>query len=342
MMYIFLFIHILFSTLFYNTNSNDGISHKYTLAETDSLSYTYSKDGIKMMLIEGGTFKMGANKFFDAQPIHDVTISSFYMDEHEVTNTQFLQFVTETGYVTVAERLLTKEEFPDVESSMLQPGSAVFTGHNKGNNLDNHLSWWKYVVGANWKFPQGPLVHIDNWASLPVTQIAYEDAEAYAKWLGKRLPTEAEWEYAARSGQSNDYTYYWGDEKVPNHKWQANIFQGDFPQNDLALDGFSGLSPVKSFYPNSFGLYDMVGNVWEWCSDFYRSDYYRYSPKQNPKGPSDSYDPQEMDLVKRVVKGGSFLCNDQYCQRYKAGARGKAEINSPTNNIGFRCVKDIE
>lgn len=311
-------------------------------SEADSLSYKEGKDSVRMVLIEGGAFQMGSSNFPDAQPIHEVEVSSFYIDEHEVTNAQFQAFIDATGYVTVAERPLDPEEFPGADPAMLVPGSAVFAAPKEVQGLDNYIQWWQYIPGANWKHPEGPDSSIEGKESHPVTQLAYQDAEAYAKWVGKRLPTEAEWEYAAKGGMHTDETYYWGNEKKEGGKWLANIYQGDFPSNNTKEDGFETTAPVKSFPPNAYGLYDMEGNVWEWCADFYRPDYYSNSPKVNPKGPTDSHDPQEPRLIKRVQRGGSFLCNDQYCERYKAGSRGKGEINSPTNNVGFRCVSGFQ
>lgn len=299
------------------------------------------KDDAEMIRIEGGKFTMGSSTFNDAQPLHEVTLSSFLIDAHEVTNAQFEKFVKETGYVTVAERPLDPKEFPGVDPNMLVPGSAVFKAPEQIQGMENHLQWWTYVPDANWRHPEGPQSTIKGKENHPVTQVAYQDAEAYAKWAGKRLPTEAEWEYAAKAAKHQNETYYWGAEKLENGKWLANIYQGNFPTSNSKEDGFETTAPVKSFPPNNFGIYDMEGNVWEWCSDFYRPDYYQHSSKTNPKGPADSYDPQEPNTVKRVQRGGSFLCNDQYCERYKAGSRGKGEINSPTNNVGFRCVMDI-
>lgn len=308
---------------------------------TDSLPYTMGEDQVRMVRVEGGVFQMGSPDFPDAKPIHEVEVSSFYMDEHEVTNAQFQTFVDATGYVTVAERPLDPKDFPGVDTSLLAPGSAVFSTPDKVQGLDNPLQWWKYIPGASWKHPEGPESTIEGRKQHPVTQIAYPDAEAYARWVGKRLPTEAEWEYAAKAGKHTNEAFYWGSEKKENGKWLLNIYQGDFPTHNTKEDGYETTAPVKSFPPNAYGLYDMEGNVWEWCSDFYRADYYANSPRLNPKGPWDSHDPQEPGLVKRVQRGGSFLCNDQYCERYKAGSRGKGEVNSPTNNVGFRCVKDI-
>ena len=205
--------------------------------------------------------------------------------------------------------------------------------------MDNPLQWWQYVPGANWRHPLGPSSSIVGKDTDPVVQVCYEDAAAYAKWTGKRLPTEAEWEYAARAGKKNS-KYYWGNELKPGGKWAANIFQGNFPDKNLLEDGFATTAPVKTFPSNSFGLYDMEGNVWEWCNDMYRPDYYQKTAVNNPKGPADSYDPEEPGLEKHVQRGGSFLCSDQYCIRYKAGSRGKGETSSASNNLGFRCVKD--
>lgn len=296
-------------------------------------------DDAPMVYIKGGTFSMGAEDFADASPIHEVTVDGFWMDEHEVTNAQFARFVAATGYQTVAERPLDPKEFPDVPLDVLQPGSAVFTPPDEQVSLRNYLQWWKYVAGASWRQPEGPGSSISGREDEPVVHIAYEDAAAFAKWAGKRLPTEAEWEYAARGGKY-DSKYYWGNELKPGGEWVANVYQGNFPVRDVAEDGFKGVAPVKSFRPNGYGLYDMDGNVWEWCSDYYHPDYYRRSPSNNPKGPADSHDPLEPGLVKRVQRGGSFLCNEQYCERYIAGSRGKGEVSSGSNNLGFRCVSD--
>jgi len=293
----------------------------------------------KMVFIKGGGFMMGSRGFEDAQPLHTVTINSFWMDEHEVTNAEFALFVKATGYTTVAERKLNPADFPGVPADKLVPGSAVFTPPAKKVSLDNPLQWWQYIAGASWKHPMGPSTGIQQKPNDPVVQVCYEDAVAYAKWAGKRLPTEAEWEYAAAAGKTN-HPYYWGNELKPAGKWVANIFQGSFPEGNTSEDGFTTLAPVKSFPGNSFGLYDMEGNVWEWCSDLYRPDYYRNSPALNPKGPKDSYDPDEPGVEKHVQRGGSFLCSDAYCIRYKAGSRGKGETSSASNNLGFRCVKN--
>jgi sulfatase modifying factor 1 len=293
----------------------------------------------EMVFIKGGNYTMGSNNFPDALPLHTVTVNSFWMDEHEVTNADFAAFVRATKYITVAERKLNAADYPGVTADKLVPGSAVFTPPAKKVSLDNPLQWWTYVAGANWKHPQGPATNIDQEQNDPVVQVCYADAAAFAKWAGKRLPTEAEWEYAARAGKTNQI-YYWGNELKPGGKWVANIFQGSFPEGNTAEDGYATLAPVKSFPANGYGLYDMEGNVWEWCSDLYRPDYYKHSPAINPKGPKNSYDPDEPGAEKHVQRGGSFVCSDEYCIRYRAGSRGKGETSSAGNNLGFRCVKD--
>jgi len=306
-----------------------------------------------MVWIPGGEFEMGAvvnghgssempMASNDAEPIHRVRVDGFWMDKTVVTNEQFAKFVEATGYVTVAERAPTKEEFPTAPAENLVAGSVVFSPPDHEVPLNNPLRWWNYVKGANWRHPSGPESDIKGKEKYPVVQIAYPDAEAYAKWAGKRLPTEAEYEWAERGGLSGK-TYAWGDEFRPNGKWMANTWQGKFPVKDTAEDGYAGLAPVAHFPPNGYGLYDMAGNVWEWCSDWYRADYYGQLAKVggvavNPQGPDSSFDPDEPTEKKRVHRGGSFLCNDQYCSRYIVGTRGKGEVNTGTNHLGFRCV----
>lgn len=295
----------------------------------------------KMVWIPPGTFNMGSNDpaFADAQPIHKVTLPGFWMDEHEVTNAEFERFVNATNYKTVAEQPIDPADFPGVPVENLVPGSGVFTPTAKPVSYDNPLQWWVYVQGASWRNPKGLQSSVMGRPNDPAVHISYTDAAAYAKWAGKRLPTEAEWEYAAQGGKGQQ-AYYWGAELKPGGKWMANIYQGNFPDANTSEDGYEDLAPVKSFPANGYGLYDMDGNVWEWCSDFYRADYYAKSPQASPKGPADSFDADEPGLVKRVQRGGSFLCSDQYCIRYKPGSRGKGEINSASNNLGFRCVSD--
>ncbi|ADB37483.1 formylglycine-generating enzyme family protein [Spirosoma linguale] len=314
-------------------------SRSAAIRQASSGTATSTASTADMVLIPGGTFLMGADEFPDARPVHSVTVKPFWMDEHEVTNAEFARFVAATGYKTVAERPLNPADYPGVPAGDLVPGSAVFTPPAQKVSLANPLQWWEYVKGASWNHPNGPKSSLKGHENEPVIHVSYEDAMAYAKWAGKRLPTEAEWEFAAQGGKGNR-TYYWGDELKPSGKWIANIYQGDFPSKNTREDGFAGVAPVKSFPANPYGLYDMDGNVWEWCQDLYRPDYYMKSPKMDPQGPPDSYDPEEPGAVKHVQRGGSFLCSDQYCVRYKAGSRGKGEVSSGSNNLGFRCVRN--
>ena len=309
-----------------------------------------------MVWIPGGEFSMGStgrvpgeacgavctpSTVGDARPVHRVDVDGFWMDATDVTNDEFAKFVKATGYVTVAERVPTREQFPTAPPENLVAGSVVFTPTKEAVPLDDHLRWWSYVKGADWRHPSGPGSGIRGRGNDPVVQVAYEDAEAYAKWAGKRLPTEAEWEFAQRGGLSGKL-YAWGDEFRPGGKFMANTFQGLFPVKDTGEDGFAGISPVKLFPPNGYGLYDMAGNVWQWCSDWYRPDTYAGDAKnavtRNPKGPASSLDPAEPGVAKRVQRGGSYLCTDQYCTRYMAGTRGKGEPDTGTNHTGFRCV----
>ncbi|WP_225974129.1 formylglycine-generating enzyme family protein [Arachidicoccus ginsenosidivorans] len=295
-------------------------------------------DSGKMVFIKGGSFQMGSDQFADAQPIHKVTVSSFYMDTHEVTNDQFAKFVAATHYITVAERPLNPKDYPNVPADKLVPGSGVFSPPAHPVPLNNPMAWWQYVPGADWRHPTGPNSSIQGKGHYPVVQVCYEDCLAYAKWAGKRLPTEAEWEYAARAGKHFE-NYYWGKDLHPGGKYMANNFQGHFPDHNTKEDGYIMLAPIEQYPVSAYGLYDMEGNAWEWCSDFYRPDYYGSSPTLNPQGPKDSYDPEQPSLVQRVQRGGSFLCSDEYCIRYKAGSRGKGEPSSASNNLGFRLVR---
>ena len=295
----------------------------------------------EMVWVVGGEFNMGTNDYPDAKPIHKVIVKGYWIDQHEVTNAQFAAFVAATKYVTIAERPLDPKDYPRVPLENLVPGSAVFSPPAGEISLENMQQWWHYVLGASWQHPSGPESSIAGLENNPVVQISYLDAQAYAKWIGKRLPTEAEWEFAARAGRPHT-KYYWGNELKPNGKWAANIFQGTFPNNNTAEDGFTGAAPVKSFPKNPFGIYDLEGNVWEWCSDLYHYEYYKNSSNDNPKGPSTSNDPEEPGVEKHVQRGGSYLCSDQYCIRYAAGSRGKGETTSACNHLGFRCVKDKE
>ncbi len=293
-----------------------------------------------MVWIPGGEFQMGSEEgsFGDTKPVHKVKVDGFWADKTEVTNAQFSHFVAATGYVTVAERKPDPKEFPGAPPEMLVPGSIVFTPPDKPVELNDHLRWWRLQPGANWRHPEGPASDLTGREQHPVVHVAYEDALAYARWAGKRLPTEAEWEFAARGGLDGK-RFAWGDEFRPAGKFMANTWQGHFPDRNDGADGFKGTAPVASFAPNAYGLYDVSGNVWEWVADWYRPDYFKQSPSNNPTGPADSLDPQEPGVPKRVQKGGSFLCSDEYCSRYTAGGRGKGEPSSGTTHVGFRLVK---
>lgn len=281
-------------------------------------------------------------RFPDSQPVHRVVVDGFWMDATEVTNEQFAAFVDETHYVTVAEETPRAEDFPGAPPENLVAGSVVFSPPAGRVPLDNHFQWWTYVKGANWRHPEGPDSDLKDREKHPVVHVAFRDAQAYAKWAGKRLPTEAEWEFAAR-GKLDQKPYVWGDEFKPDRKFMANSFQGHFPDKNTAEDGFVATSPVRSFPANGYGLYDVAGNVWEWTSDWYRPDYYQQLAQQgvakNPQGPNNSFDPSEPGVAKRVHKGGSYLCTDQYCTRYMPGGRGKGEPDTGTNHLGFRCVR---
>ena len=307
-----------------------------------------------MVWIPGGTFSMGlpnpsgmteggSESMDDARPIHRVALKGFFMDDHEVTNREFAAFVKATGYKTIAEKPLSQQEFPDLPTELLVPGSIVFTPPSHPVALDDYTSWWQYRAGANWKQPEGPGSTIKGRDEYPVVHLAWEDAVAYAQWAGKRLPTEAEWEFAARGGKTGQL-FVWGNQFRPDGKFMANTFQGQFPHANSKEDGFQGLAPVKSFSANSYGLYDMAGNVWEWCADWYHYDYYRQFEKNtaiDPQGPAESFDPLERGIAKKVQRGGSFLCTDQYCTRYMLGTRGKGDWKAGTNHVGFRCVKSF-
>jgi sulfatase modifying factor 1 len=234
---------------------------------------------------------------------------------------------------------------PGVDRSKLkvedvEPFSTVFTPTPTDVELNDPLQWWRRSRAADWRHPEGEGSSIEGREKHPVVHVAYEDAEAYAKWAGKRLPTEAEWEFAARGGLEKK-PYAWGDDLKPGGRWMANIWQGRFPRENTKEDGYYTTAPVGTFPPNGYGLYDMAGNVWEWCADWYRDDYYKTAPSKDPKGPETSHDPAEPGTPKRAQRGGSFLCSDLYCVRYRVGTRGKGEPGSPTSHVGFRCAKDL-
>ncbi len=309
-----------------------------------------------MVFIEGGTFDMGADNNQarpDEYPKHRVKVSSFWMDEHEVTNKQFKQFVDETAYVTIAEkdidwtvlRTQLPPGTPKPHDSLLVAGSMVFTPPGHSVDLNDYSQWWTWTKGASWKHPKGPDSSIEGLENHPVVHICYNDAIAYCKWAGKRLPTEAEWEYAARGGLENKI-YPWGDEHIENGLPKANSWQGHFPETNIQTDGFFATSPVESYSPNGYGLFDMAGNVWEWTSDWYDMNYYRTLQENkvtiNPKGPQKSCNSRNQREKSKTIRGGSFLCNDSYCSSYRVAARMPGEVDTGMSHTGFRCVVDVD
>jgi len=307
-----------------------------------------------MVWIPGGDFMMGTNDtdaYEHERPAHRVRVDGFWIDVTEVTNAQYKKFVDATGYITVAETKPTWAEIkqqlpagtPKPDDSVLVAGALVFNPPDEPVLLNDYSLWWTWTKGANWKNPEGKGSNLDGRWDHPVVHIAYRDAQAYCSWAGKRLPTEAEWEFAVRGG--TEQFQYGSEQKVnPEGKLIANYFQGSFPVKDLAEDGFSGASPVKSFPANKYGLYDMIGNVWEWTSDLYNVEYYSSLPRDeitdNPRGPENSYDPLEPGVKKYVTKGGSYLCASNYCSNYRSSARQGTAFDSGLSHIGFRCVKD--
>ena len=322
-------------------------SSKQLIQPADSAS----KKG--MVWIPGGTFSMGASDDQgrkDEYPQHPVTVSGFWMDVTEVTNADFKKFVEATGYITTAERKPEWEELkkqlpegtqkpPD---SVLVPAALVFVPAAQPIMLNDASQWWSWVKGACWKHPQGINSDINKKDNYPVVQVSWDDAVAYAKWAGKRLPTEAEWEFAARAGLK-DQPYTWGSEPVTSGPQKTNIWEGHFPDHNTLEDGYALASPVKSFRANGYGLYDIAGNVWEWCSDWYDAGYYAQQAGkslQNPVGPSTSMDPEEPTVPKKVVRGGSFLCHASYCASYRVSARMKTSPDTGLEHTGFRCVAE--
>ncbi len=305
-----------------------------------------------MVWIPGGQFTMGTDSELgwpEEKPAHQVHVDGFWMDQTEVTNAQFRQFVEATDYKTTAERK------PDINSLLAQlppgtkppppeklvPGSMVFTPPNRSVALTNMRGWWQWVPGASWKHPEGPKTNIEGKDDHPVVHVSWHDAMAYARWAGKRLPSEAEWEFAARGGLQNK-AYVWGNTAPSDTDIFANLWQGDFPTNNTLKDDFARTSPVKHYRPNSYGLYDMAGNVWEWCHDLYHADLYRTRAGKeliiNPSGPSKSRDPRHPYGPSRAQRGGSFLCHDSYCSRYRPSARHGCPPDTGMSHVGFRCV----
>ena len=325
-------------------------SSKFNVVKDGKMPSAKNPEG--MVWIPGGTFSMGGDNNQARQdefPKHTVKLDGFFMDVTEVTNAQFAKFVAATGYITTAEKDIDwedlKKQLPSdtskPEDEKLKAASLVFVPTESEVSLQDYSQWWSWSHGANWKHPKGIESDIVGKENLPVVHISWDDANAYCQWAGKRLPTEAEWEFAARGGLEKN-TYVWGNDSVVDEKKQCNYWQGIFPYKNDVTDGFFGSAPVKSFSPNGYGLYDMAGNVWEWCADNYNYNYYDEFEKvqitNNPKGPLKSYDPDEPLVAKKVMRGGSFLCNESYCSGYRVSARMKSSPDSSMEHLGFRCV----
>ncbi len=297
--------------------------------------------------IAGGTYGMGSDRHYPEEaPVHRVSVDGFWIDRTPVTNRQFRAFVEATNYVTFAEIAPDAKDYPGALPHMLKAGSLVFTPPRQVANLKDWSQWWKFQFGAYWRQPYGPGTSIQGMDDYPVVHVAFKDVEAYAQWCGKRLPTEAEWEFAARGGLEGA-EFAWGDELNPNGKSMANTWQGNFPTQNLGTDGYERTSPVKTYPANGYGLYDMIGNVWEWTSDWYSAKHEADAAKaccipQNPRGAreDDSFDTCEgaIRIPRKVLKGGSHLCAPNYCQRYRPAARHAQPVDTSASHIGFRCV----
>lgn len=298
-----------------------------------------------MVWIEGGSFQMGSNDHYpEESPIHAVSVDGFWIDKYTVTNAQFSQFFEATRYVTVAERAPDPADYPGARPEMLVPASVMFRKAPYPVELSDHYNWWTYVPGADWRHPYGPQSNLKGMAKHPVVHIAYEDAVAFAEWAGKEIPTEAEWEFAARGG-IDGAEFAWGDEFAPDGKQMANTWQGEFPHENTLDDGFEWIAPVGSYPPNGYGLYDVIGNVWEWTADWYQKHNEVVSSccgnmKEKIRDREKSYDPNtpQIKIPRRVMKGGSYLCAPNYCRRYRPAARMAQAIDTSTCHLGFRCV----
>ncbi|OJW73939.1 MAG: gliding motility-associated lipoprotein GldK [Sphingomonadales bacterium 63-6] len=298
-----------------------------------------------MVLLEGGRFWMGSDDHYpEERPCREVEIGPFEIDAIPVTNRQFARFVEATGYVTLAERAPDPADYPDADPAMLRPGSSVFMPPSHLSMGMNPMQWWQFVFGADWRQPLGPDGANADLLDHPVVHIAHEDAQAFADWAGKRLPTEAEWEFAARGGLDRA-AYAWGEELAPGGAMLANFWQGRFPLENSLLDGWERTSPVRTYPANPFGIYDMIGNVWEWCSDWYSDMPDRKSPSccGGEDARAASHDPNDpgRNFPRRVLKGGSHLCAENYCRRYRPAARYPQTIDTSTSHIGFRCARDV-
>jgi formylglycine-generating enzyme required for sulfatase activity len=298
-----------------------------------------------MAWIPGGAFTMGSNAHYPEEaPPHRVTVGAFWMDRYTVTNKEFRRFVDATGYVTLAEKPANPDDYPGAQPQMLAPSSVLFRKAAGPVDLRNPYNWWIYVAGADWRHPRGPGSSLQGLWDHPVVHVAYEDAEAYARWAGKELPTEAEWEFAARGGLDGAQ-YSWGDELTPGGKPHANTWQGEFPWQNLLEDGFEWTAPVGTFPANGYGLHDMAGNVWEWTTDWYQEHAkieHACCTIDNPRGGGrdESFDPRTpgVKIPRKVMKGGSYLCAPNYCRRYRPAARMAQGVDTSTCHLGFRCI----
>jgi formylglycine-generating enzyme required for sulfatase activity len=297
-----------------------------------------------MVPVPGGTFLMGSDRHYPEEaPAHPVTVDGFWIDRHPVTNREFAQFIRKTGYLTVAQRAPDAADYPGARPELLVPASTVFVPPPHRVDLRNHYNWWTYLPGADWQHPQGPGGSIRKTPDHPVVHVAWEDVQAYARWTGKEVPTEAEWEFAARGGLDGA-EFAWGDEFTPAGRWMANTWQGEFPIQNTRQDGYEGVAPVGSFPPNGYGLYDMIGNVWEWTCDWYQAHgetSHTCCTMTNPRGGDRerSHDPREpIRVPRKVMKGGSHLCAPNYCRRYRPAARMPQAVDTSTSHLGFRLV----
>jgi formylglycine-generating enzyme required for sulfatase activity len=319
----------------FNSKTTMNAKAPLSLLKTDS-----------MIWIEGGSFTMGDDRYYPEEaPAHRVTVDSFWIDTAPVTNAQFTEFSRSMNYVTLAERPANPADYPGAKEELLRPSSVVFVRPDGPVDMRNPYNWWKYVAGADWRHPFGPGSSIEGLENHPVIHVALEDVEAYCKWSGKELPTEAEWEFAARGGLDGS-VFAWGDELQPDGRFMANTWQGRFPIENLATDGYEWTSPVGSFSPNGYGLFDMIGNVWEWTGDWFQNhSQIRQSccASINPKGGNreKSYDPRmpSVRIPRKVIKGGSYLCSPNYCQRYRPAARMAQPADTSTCHVGFRCIR---
>jgi formylglycine-generating enzyme required for sulfatase activity len=317
----------------------------------DSGNPTHESTGVArhqdMVRVPGGTFRMGSDRHYpEERPVHTVAVDGFWIDRTPVTNEQFARFVEATGHVTFAELVPKAEDYPGARPEQLFAGSLVFVKPSGPVDLRNIRNWWHWMRGADWRHPLGPDSSIDGLEQHPVVHVTFSDADAYAQWVGRTLPTEAEWEFAARGGLDGA-AYAWGDEFLPDDRHMANTWQGEFPWQSTRDDGYEGTSPVGAFPPNGYGVYDLIGNVWEWTTDWYQPSHPADAAKaccipSNPRGPTEenSYDPRlpSIRIPRKVLKGGSHLCAPNYCRRYRPAARFPEPIDTSTCHVGFRCI----